>query len=197
MATEKREKPASEIETGEVVRDAGALWRVVAADHQRGIGKAAGVSRLKLRGLETDQVSERRCKPDERIEVLSFETAPCEFLYAEAGRSTFMHAATFEQFELNDRMLGPFRRFLRPNQTVDVQFHDGNPVAVLAPAFVVLVVAATPPGQRGDTEAGFKPATLENGLEVQVPPFIAEGDRVRIEVEGGRYVERVRDTSGG
>ena len=172
-----------------------ALYRVASADHQRGIGKAAGVSKFRLRPLEAGNMLERRFRPDDRIEVVPVETSPCEFLFAAGGRCTFMDSETFEQFELPDRALGAFRPYLLPNQVVDVQFQERKPIAVRSPPFVVLAVASTPPGQRGDTEAGFKPATLENGLEVQVPPFVAGGDRIRIEVETGRYVERVRDRS--
>ena len=177
------------------MRFAGALHRVVAALHHRGIGKAAGVSHLKLRQLEGGQVTEKRLRPDERVEALAIEPAPCEFLFAANGLCTFMNGATFEQFEIADAMLGAYREYLLPNQTLELEFYEGDPIAARTPDEAVLEVIETPPGQRGDTEVGFKPATLSNGIEVQVPQFIEAGDRVKVEVETRRYVERVKNRS--
>jgi elongation factor P len=192
VSVPKREKPASEIEEGEIVKVAGAWHRVVHALHHRGIGQAAGVSHLKLKPLAGAAATDRRYRPDEPVETLPVAAAECEFLFGEGGRCTFMNVATFEQFEVADAFLGAYRRYLVPNQTVEIEFDGETPIAARTPAHAVLEVVDAPPGQRGDTEAGFKPARLSNGLDVQVPPFIEAGDRVKVEVETGRYVERER-----
>ena len=193
MSGDVEAKAASGIEAGEIVKLDGALWRVVDADHQRGMGKSAGVSHLKLRALAGTGVKEKRCKPDDRIETLAVVAERAEFLFAEAGRCTFMNARTFEQFEIPDEWLGAYRPFLAGNETLEVEFHAGAPIAVRTPETAIVTVAKAPPGVRGDTEAGFKTAVLANGALAQVPQFVSEGDRVRIEVGTLRYVERVRE----
>ena len=185
-----KEKPAAEIEAGEIVKASGAWHRVVEADHHGGIGQAAGVSHLKLRPLAGGASSDRRYRPDETVETLPVVSAECEFLYGAEGRCAFMNVVTFEQFEVADSFLGAYRRYLLPNQVVEIEFDGETPVAARTPPYAAMEVVETPPGQRGDTEAGFKPARLSNGLEVQVPPFVSAGERVKVEVETGRYVER-------
>ncbi len=119
-----------------------------------------------------------------------------EFLYEDGESCTFMDPETFEQVSIPNRSLGPFLRFLTPNQRLDVAFLDAEPVEVLYPPTVVLRVETTPEPIHGQQDSNvYKSATLENGMEILVPPFIKAGDRVRVEVETGKYVERVREAS--
>jgi elongation factor P len=152
-----------------------------------------GAVRAKLRNLRTAHVTERRFRQDERFEEVSLERQKMEFLYEDGELCTFMHPETYEQMSLSKESLGPFLPFLTPNQTVQVEIFEGNPVEVVYPPAVELRVESTPdPIRTHDDSNVFKIATLENGVEVLVPQFVKTGDVVRVEVETGKYAGRAK-----
>jgi elongation factor P len=185
--------PASDLRPGMVVRLGGELYRVVSAEYHAGGGKMPGAVHAKLRSLRTTSYAERRFRPEERLEEVELERRPMEFLYEEGGQYTFMDPETFEQVSIPSEALGAFVKFISPNQSLQVGFVDGQPVEVRYPDTVALRVASTaePMHQQHDTSV-YKSATLENGMEVLVPPFIKVGDLVKIEVDTGKYLERVK-----
>lgn len=188
--------PATDLRAGMVIREGGELYRVVAAEYHAGGGKMQGVVHAKLRNLRTANFTERRYRPDDRVEEVLVERRPMEFLYENGESCTFMDPETFEQVSVPNRSLGSFLKFLTPNQRLDVAFLDAEPVEVIYPPTVVLRVESTAEPIRGQQDSNvYKSATLENGLEVLVPQFIKPGDLVRVEVETGRYTERVREES--
>jgi elongation factor P len=116
-----------------------------------------------------------------------------QYLYREGNRFCMMDNETFEQFMLTEEQVGEGRLFLTENLNVKVLFFNQQAVAVEVPNFVELTVAQTDPGVRGDTATGgTKPATLESGAVIQVPLFINEGDRVKVDTRTGSYIERVK-----
>jgi elongation factor P len=185
-------KPATEMRSGMVVRLERDLYRVIAAEYHAGGGKMHGAVHAKLRRLHTEHVTERRFRQDERFEEVELERQNLEFLYEEGDSCVFMHPQTYEQVSLAKENLGAFLRFLQPNQSVQVEFLEGSPVEVICPSSVEVKIETTPEPLHMDNSSVYKDATLENGLEVQVPQFIKSGDTIRIEVETGKYLERVR-----
>ena len=115
-----------------------------------------------------------------------------EFLYSDADNSTFMNPETFDQVEIPRAILGPAERFLKPEMKLPVESFDGQPISIVFPAVVEARVADTAPPVHSQQDNTWKEATLDNGLQIRVPLFIARDEVVRMEVETGRYLERVR-----
>lgn len=185
--------PATELRTGMVLRLEGEIYKVVSADYHAGGGKMAGVTHAKLRNLTTGAIWERRFRPDERVEEAELERQTMQFLYADGEVSNFMNPESFEQLAIPNQRLGAVARYLKPEMTLPVQFFEGQAVGVVFPPVVELRVAATPPPAHSPgSDNVWKEATLENGLVIQVPPFIAPGERVRVEVETATYLERAK-----
>ena len=115
-----------------------------------------------------------------------------EFLYADDDNCTFMRPDTFEQVEIPNGILGVARHFLQPGMEVPVEFFEGEPISVLFPDVVETRVATTAPRSHSQQDSAWKEATLENGLTIRVPVFIAPGEIVCVDVKAGRYVERAR-----
>jgi elongation factor P len=175
-----------------VIRLDGKLYRVVHAEYHAGGGKMHGAMHAKLRSVQSDHVSERRFRQEERFEEVELEHETMEFLYEEGDFCVFMHPETYEQVNLPKQSLGPFLPYLEPNQSVKVELLDGSPLQVSYPPTVELRVESTPEPLHMDDSSVPKDATLSNGMEVQVPQFVKEGDTVRIDVETGKFVDRVR-----
>jgi elongation factor P len=175
-----------------VIRLDGELHRVINAEYHAGGGKMHGAMHAKLRGVRSDRVTERRFRQDERFEEVELEYQTMEFLYEDGDFCVFMHPETYEQVNLPKESLGSFLPYLEPNQSMKVELLDGEPLQVDYPATVELLVESTPEPLHMDDSSVPKDATLSNGMEVQVPQFVKEGDTVRIDVETGKCLERVR-----
>lgn len=183
---------ASELTAGMAIRVEGQIYKVLDAQFKAGAGQAGGVVKTKLRNASSGRMWEPHFRPDERLEALDVERQTMEFLYSDAARCTFMNPDTFEQVEIPAPILGPAEKFLREGMKLPVEFFDGQPISLVFPAAVEARVADTAPPVHSQQDSTWKEATLENGVLVQVPLFIASGETVRVEVETGRYLERVR-----
>jgi elongation factor P len=116
-----------------------------------------------------------------------------QYLYAEGDLHTFMDTQNYEQTSLPAEEVGDLLQYLLPNQVVEIQFYDGRPVGISLPSTVDLEVVETEPSFKGATaSASYKPAKLETGVTVQVPPFIQVGDKVRVDPSEGTYLERIK-----
>ena len=148
--------------------------------------------RVKMRNLLTRAVFDRTFKAGERFREPDLETLPAEYLYSDGDGHHFMNQASFETLTLSAETLGEDRLLLSDNLAVHVQTFNGRPIGVQLPAVVELTVASTEPGVRGDTASGgvTKPATLETGLEVRVPLFIKEGEKVKVHTETREFAGR-------
>jgi elongation factor P len=156
-------------------------------------GKGGAFVRTKLKNLITGRVLDQTFRSGERVTRPDLVEREMQFLYREGDSFCMMDNETYEQLMLTAAQVEEARLFLTENLNVKVLFFNQQPIAVEVPTFVELTVAQTEPGVRGDTATGgTKPATLESGAVVQVPLFINEGDRVRVDTRSGSYIERVK-----
>ncbi len=155
-------------------------------------GKGGAFVRTKVKNLLNGKVLERTFRSGEKVDEADVEEKKMQYLYLDGENLVFMDQETFDQLPFGTDLVGDARNFLKENTEVQALFWNGKPVNIDLPAFVVLEVAQTDPGMKGDTASGAtKPATLETGAVVNVPLFIKEGERVRIDTRTGAYVERV------
>ncbi len=182
---------ASDLRAGVAVRIGGVFYKVIEVTHHAGQGKMGGSTHAKLRQIETGNTREWRFRPDEPVEEVRPERHALQFLYRDDLLSHFMHPETFEQVDIENIRLGRAAAILVESMTVPVEFVDAHPVGIVMPDIVEVRVSTTAPPVRthGDTNV-WKEATLENGAKVMVPPFIASGETIRVDVEQGKYVER-------
>ncbi len=185
--------PASQLRAGTALRLTGEVWKVLSAEYHGGGGKMGGVTHARLRNVKTGTQREWRFRADEEVEPVELEKQAMQFLYGDAATSTFMNPVTFEQVEIGNALLGKAAAFLTPEMTVPVEFCEGSPIGVSFPEIVeVQVVETATPVHTQGTDNVWKPARLENGLTLLVPPFLKSGEWIRVEVEKGAYVERAR-----
>jgi elongation factor P len=183
---------ASDLRAGMVIKIDDEPFSVVDAVYHIGQGKMPGSVHTKLRDVLKGTAKELRFRPEERLEETALEKQEMEFLYSDADSATFMNPHNFEQVSIPLETIGPGHTFLKTEMSVPVEFYNGRPVSVLLPQTVDLAVETTVPPVHQQQDNVFKSATLENGMEVMVPQFIAPGEVVRIEVATGKYVERLR-----
>lgn len=156
-------------------------------------GKGGAFVRTKIKHLMTGKVLDQTFRSGERVKRPDLAEREMQYLYREGGNFYLMDNETYEQYALTGEQMGDAVLFLADNLNVKVLFFNQQPVAVELPTFVELTVAQAEPGVRGDTASGgSKPATLESGAVIQVPLFINEGDRVKVDTRTGAYLERVK-----
>jgi len=184
---------ASELRPGMAVRVEGILYKVLAAEYHAGGGKMGGVTHAKLRNLATGTLTERRFRADEVVAAVEPERRTMQFLYADDRLAYFMNPQSFEQVEMEKEHLGRAAAWLREGASVPVEFCDGRPIAITFPDIVDGRVSDTAPPVHGQGLTNvWKQARLENGLTLMVPPFIAPGETIRVQVDTGTYLERAK-----
>jgi elongation factor P len=148
--------------------------------------------RVKMRNLLTGAVFDKTFKAGEKFKEPDLSSAPATYLYADSSGYHFMDQETFETLTLSPQIVGNGRELLVDNVLVDIQKYNGNPIAIEFPPHVELTVTSTEPGVRGDTASGgvTKTAKLETGLEIKVPLFIKEGERVKVHTETREFAGR-------
>ena len=155
-------------------------------------GKGAAFVRTKIKNIVTGQVLERTFNPTDKFQVAVIERKEMQYLYNEGDLYYFMDMETYDQIPLNYEQVQEAMKYVIENMMVSIQFYKGKAFSVLPPMFVELNITDCEPGIQGDTsKAGNKPATLETGLTIQVPLFVNNGDRIRIDTRTGEYMERV------
>ncbi|MEJ2672907.1 MAG: elongation factor P [Deltaproteobacteria bacterium] len=156
-------------------------------------GKGGAFVRTKLKSLLTGKVLDQTFRSGEKVKKPDLVEREMQYLYRDGDRFCMMDNETFEQIMLTEDQVGEARQYLTENLDVNILFFNQEPVGVDVPLFVELEVVQTEPGVKGDTAAGgTKPATLESGVTVQVPLFISEGDRVKVDTRTGTYIERLK-----
>jgi elongation factor P len=184
---------ASELRPGMVIRWEGDLYKVIGASYHAGSGQMGGVTHAKLRNTQTGTVREVRFRADEAVEDVQVERRTMQVLYRDGEATHFMDTETYDQVSIENARLGPAAAYLTEGATVPVEFSDGAPVGVVFPDVVEVQVVDTAPPARGiGTENVWKEAKLLNGITILVPPFIAPGEWIRVDVEAGTYVERAK-----
>jgi elongation factor P len=168
----------------------GEPYYVVSFQHFK-MGRGKANVRTKLKHIKTGAVIEKVFSSNESFKPPDIEKRKMQFLYEDGGQYTFMDAQTFDQVAVPKDALGESSSFLIENDEYPVLFLDNEAISVDLPASVILEVTQTEPAARGDTVSNItKPATLETGLEIKVPPFIKEGDKVKVDTRTGEYLER-------
>jgi elongation factor P len=169
----------------------GTIFRIVEFQHVKP-GKGGAFVRSKLRRLDDGAVIDKTFKAGEKFRPVRTETRKMQYLYDSGDAAVFMDTQSYEQLELPRDAIAGEMRWVLPNDTVDLLLVDERPAGVQVPSAVELTVARTDPGLKGDTASGggTKPATLESGVTVQVPLFVGEGDRIRVDTRSGEYVSR-------
>ncbi len=166
------------------------LYSVFKMEH-RTPGNLRGFVQAKMRSLATGTMIEHRFSSEDRVERAALEEHEMEYLYDDGEYYYFMNTETFEQMHLMKDLLGDAVNFLIPNLKVAVEFYEGKPISVELPPSVDLTVVETEPGLKGATVSNVtKPAKMETGLVVQVPPFINEGEKIRVSTSEATYLER-------
>ena len=154
-------------------------------------GNLRGFVQAKMRNLRTGSMAEHRFSSEDKIERVALDEQQMEYLYDDGEDYYFMNTETFEQMHLTKNILGDSVMYLIPNMKVAIEFYEGKPISVELPASVEMTVTETEPGLKGATISNVtKPAKMETGLVVQVPPFINEGERIRVSTSEGTYLER-------
>lgn len=156
-------------------------------------GKGGAFVRTRVKNLLNGKVLERNFRAGERVELADIEEKHMQYLYLDGESLVFMDQESYDQLPFSQAVVGDARKFLKENTEVEVLFWNGKPVNVELPSFVELEVTRCDPGLKGDTASGAtKPATLETGAVVNVPLFVKEGDKLRIDTRTEEYVDRVR-----
>ena len=183
---------ASEIKVGNILRYNNELVTVTEFIH-RTPGKGGAFYLGKFRNIKTGKIVEARLGTDEQIEICRVETSDFQYLYEDGDYFVVMDNVSFEQFNIPKALFGPAARFLKEGMDVIVSFESEEPIMAQAPNHVELEITYTEPAVKGDTSSGAqKYATTENGIELKVPLFINQGDKIKIDTRTGDYVERVK-----
>jgi elongation factor P len=182
---------ATQLKKGMCIKHDNDLYRVVATQHITP-GNWRGMVQAKIRHLKSGAIIEHRFRSEDRVERAILDEADMEFLYQDGDMYHFMNNESFEQIGLSDEVLGDAVQYLTANIRLKVEMYEGRPVGIELPLTVVMKVEETEPAIKGASVSNVgKPAKMETGLVVQVPPFISEGDRIKIDTATGAYVERV------
>jgi len=182
---------AAELMKGMVVRVEGQVYRVLEVEAKAAAAKLGGVVKAELSSVNSGRLWEARFRPQERLEDLTVDRRNMEFLFREGETCTFMDPNSFEQVEVPNDIVGPAANFLQSGAAVPVEFFEGRPIHAILPDIVEARVAQTAPPSHAQQDSAWKEATLENGITIRVPLFIAPDERVRVDLRTGRYLERV------
>jgi elongation factor P len=183
---------ATNIRKGHIIEVSGEPCRVMEFRHVTP-GKGNAVVQTRLRNLRSGSSFEQRFRSTENVERVVLETQEFEYLYQDGPDYVFMNTESYEQVNLSNELLGDMVQYLLSNTKVGVEFYQGEAMGVNMPAKVNLKVVETEPSLKGATAASHnKPATLETGLVLQVPPFIEIGELITVDTSDGKYVERAK-----
>jgi len=181
---------ATRLKKGMLVKVGNDLFRVLELQHVTP-GNLRGFVRVKFRNIRSGSLSDQKLRSEDSVERATLDEREMQYLYKDGDDFYFMDTSSYEQIHISSEALGDSVNYLKPEMTIQVEFYGSEPVGIELPQTVDLKVEQTVPGIKGATaSAQVKPATLETGLVVQVPPFINEGDIVRVNTESGEYLSR-------
>jgi elongation factor P len=182
--------PATQMRPGMIIKHNNDLHLVFTVEH-RTPGNLRAFIQAKLRNIRTGAMFEHRFRSGDAIEKITVDEIPMEYLYQDGDTFCFMNIENYEQVHLNKDVLGDSVDYLTPNLQIKVEFYDGKAVGIELPQTVELTVVETEPGLKSATASSVtKPAKTETGLVVQVPPFINEGEKIRVDTAEGAYLSR-------
>ncbi|MCM8790167.1 MAG: elongation factor P [Candidatus Omnitrophica bacterium] len=169
----------------------GKVYKVISAA-LRGSAQAHKIMHLGLRSIPDGHFIEKTYNPGEKVEQILPDRYQMQYLYTDGKDYYFMNTESFEQFAVPAQIVGNIGLYLKENATIQVEFYKGNPINIVFPKTVELKVVSCPPGLHEGTDTTFKEAVLENGIKTLVPQFIKEGDTVKLDVESGKYLDRIK-----
>jgi len=182
---------ATLLRPGMVIQHEGDLYSVFSTEH-RTPGNKRGSMQTRMKNLRTGSIIDYRFRAEEFVDRAILDEVEFEYLYSEGDDFHFMNTESYEQMQMTREELGETVNYLVPNTVVKVEFHNDKAIGVDLPDTMDLKVTQTEPTiQKATASSVMKPATLETGLVVQVPPFVNEGDRIRVDTSEARYVQRV------
>lgn len=183
---------ASHIRRGMMILFQGELCKVMEFRHHTP-GNLRAMVQAKLRNIRTGSSFEHRFRSTDSVERALLEQHEMEFMYSDGSHYHFMNTENYEQVALSAEELGDAAQWLTPGLKIQAEFYEGAPIGIDLPPSMELTVTRTDPTLKGATVSNVnKPALLENGMTVTVPPFVNEGDRIRVDPTEGRYIERAK-----
>jgi elongation factor P len=181
----------NDLKNGLVLNIDGQLWTVVEFQHVKP-GKGGAFVRTKLKNVLSGKVVDRTFNAGVKVDTANVDKREMQYLYHDGDSYVFMDTTSYDQIPVGESVVGSAKDYLLENNTATVALHDGNPLYIELPASVELVITFTEPGLQGDrSTGGTKPATLETGAEIQVPLFVDQGTRVKVDTRDGSYLGRV------
>lgn len=171
----------------------GGLWTVIEFQHVKP-GKGGAFVRTKVKNVRTGKTIDRTFNAGAKIELETVDRSDFQYLYKDGDGYVFMNVSDYDQITLSEEQVGDAPNFMLENQNVTIALHDGAPLYVELPASVVLEITHTEPGLQGDrSTGGTKPATVETGFQIQVPLFVEQNTKVKVDTRTGDYLGRVND----
>ena len=184
---------SNDLKNGMTLNVDGQLWTVIDFQHVK-LGKGGAFVRTKVKNVMTGKVVDRTFNAGAKIETEVVDRSDYQYLYADGENFVFMDLGTYDQITLSAAQVGDAPKYMLENQNVTIALHNGDPLYVELPASVTLEITYTEPGLQGDrSSAGTKPATVETGHEIQVPLFIEQGTKVKVDTRDGSYLGRVSE----
>jgi elongation factor P len=183
---------AVEIRVGNLLEWDKRLWKVLKCYHVHVGGRGGAYMQVEMKDVERGTKVNQRFVTDEKVEKAFVDTREMDYLYNDGDNYIFMDNNTYEQLNISADFLEGQSGYLLPNTTVQINFYQDRPIGLQLPQAVILEVVETDPNIKGATiTTSFKPAILETGIQVQVPPFVNKGERIKINTDTGEYMERV------
>ena len=182
----------NEIKPGMIIEHKNDLWSVLKTQHVKP-GKGGAFNQVELKSVKKDTKLNQRFRSSDTVERAILDDKKFSFLYEDKNNCHFMDQTTYEQIKINKSLLGEKSKLLKENMEVNVQFHDDQPLLIDLPASVELKIENTDAAIKGQTaSSSYKPATLENGIKIMVPPFINSDDKIVLDTRTLEYVKKAK-----
>ena len=182
----------NEIKPGMIIEHKDDLWSVLKTQHVKP-GKGGAFNQVELKGIKKGTKLNERFRSSDTVERAILDEKKFSFLYEDENNCHFMDQTNFEQIQINKKLIGEKSKLLKENMEVNLQFHEDEPLSVDLPSFVELKIETTDTAIKGQTaSSSYKPATLENGIKIMVPPFINADDKIVLDTRTLEYVKKVK-----
>lgn len=182
---------ATEIRVGNLIEWDKRIWRVLKSYHVHVGGRGGAFMQVEMKDIEAGTKTNQRIRTEDKVDRAFVEPREMTFLYQDGENYIFMDKENYEQLSLSQDFLESQYEYLLPNTDVQVNFHNDRPIGVQLPSSVMLTVVDTEPNLKGATAtSSYKPAKMETGLVVMVPPFILQGEKIKVHTDSGEYIER-------
>ena len=182
---------ANEIKPGMLIEHKNDLWEVLKTQHVKP-GKGGAFNQVEMKSVNKNTKMNERFRSSETVEKAAVEESKYSYLYKDENNYYFMHTKTFEQININKKILNEKGNFLSENLEVTISFYDDKPISVELPNQINCKVVTTDIALKGQTvSSSYKPATLENGIKIQVPPFIESGDTIIVDTRSSEYIKKI------